>query len=80
MLNLVSILLCCPEGVLVNGQLISSKKVHKNKLNTYFGTVSVRYQPAGVSVTINTDRIALSDGSNNHSFTWAATAEITQDG
>uniref|UniRef100_A0A7N6AY48 Inter-alpha-trypsin inhibitor heavy chain 2 n=1 Tax=Anabas testudineus TaxID=64144 RepID=A0A7N6AY48_ANATE len=33
-----------------------------------------------VSVTITTDMIAMSDGSNNHSFTWAATAEITQDG
>uniref|UniRef100_A0A7N6A1B1 Inter-alpha-trypsin inhibitor heavy chain 2 n=1 Tax=Anabas testudineus TaxID=64144 RepID=A0A7N6A1B1_ANATE len=67
-------------GVVVNGQLISSKQVHNSKLSTYFGTISVDYQPDGVSVTITTDMIAMSDGSNNHSFTWAATAEITQDG
>lgn len=72
--------LSCPEGVVVNGQLISSKQVHNSKLSTYFGTISVDYQPDGVSVTITTDMIAMSDGSNNHSFTWAATAEITQDG
>lgn len=79
-LNLVSILLFRPEGVVVNGQLISSKKVHKNKLSTYFGTVSVGHQPAGVSVTVHTDRIAFRDGSSNHTFTWAATAEVSQDG
>uniref|UniRef100_A0A673AXM1 Inter-alpha-trypsin inhibitor heavy chain 2 n=1 Tax=Sphaeramia orbicularis TaxID=375764 RepID=A0A673AXM1_9TELE len=39
-------------GLVVNGQLIRSKKVHKNKLNTYFGTISVYSQPEGVSVTV----------------------------
>uniref|UniRef100_A0A8C4IL13 Inter-alpha-trypsin inhibitor heavy chain 2 n=1 Tax=Dicentrarchus labrax TaxID=13489 RepID=A0A8C4IL13_DICLA len=46
--------LSCPEGVVVNGQLIGSKQMHKNKLNTYFGTISVYYQPDGVSVTAST--------------------------
>lgn len=69
-----------PEGLVVNGQLIGSKKVLKNKLSTYFGTISVYYQPDGISVTVGTDGIGMSDGRNNHSFTWGATAEIRQDG
>uniref|UniRef100_A0A671XV37 Inter-alpha-trypsin inhibitor heavy chain 2 n=1 Tax=Sparus aurata TaxID=8175 RepID=A0A671XV37_SPAAU len=51
-LNLVS------DSLVVNGQLISSKKMKKNKLNTYFGVISVYYQPDGVSVTVGTDSIA----------------------
>uniref|UniRef100_A0A4W6D707 Inter-alpha-trypsin inhibitor heavy chain 2 n=1 Tax=Lates calcarifer TaxID=8187 RepID=A0A4W6D707_LATCA len=74
-LNLVS-----DSGLVVNGQLISSKQAHKSKVSTYFGTVSVYYQPDGISVTVGTDSIAMTDGMNNHSFTWGATAEITQDG
>ncbi|XP_070709808.1 inter-alpha-trypsin inhibitor heavy chain H2 isoform X1 [Pempheris klunzingeri] len=66
-------------GVVVNGQLISSKQMHKNKLNTYFGTISVYYQPDGISVAISTVDITMTDGRNNHTFTWGATAEITQD-
>lgn len=65
---------------MVNGQLISSKQMHKGKQNTYFGIISVYYQPDGVSVTISTDSIDMADGRNTHSFTWGATAEITQDG
>ncbi|KAM9328088.1 inter-alpha-trypsin inhibitor heavy chain H2 [Pholidichthys leucotaenia] len=76
-LNLVS---DSGTGVTVNGQLISSKKVHKNKLNTYFGTIAVYYQPEGVSVTVSTDSITMTDGRNNHTFTWGATAKIAQDG
>ncbi|GLD48257.1 inter-alpha-trypsin inhibitor heavy chain H2 [Lates japonicus] len=76
-LNLVS---DSGTGLVVNGQLISSKQAHKSKVSTYFGTVSVYYQPDGVSVTVGTDSIAMTDGMNNHSFTWGATAEITQDG
>ncbi|XP_068995981.1 inter-alpha-trypsin inhibitor heavy chain H2 [Embiotoca jacksoni] len=67
-------------GLVVNGQLISSKRVHKGKLNTYFGTIAVHYRPEGVSLTVSTDGIAMTDGGNNHSFTWGATANITQDG
>lgn len=70
----------CPEGVVVNGQLIGSKQVHKSKLRTYFGAISVYYQPDGVSLTVNTDSIIMTDGRNNHSFTWGSTAEISQDG
>uniref|UniRef100_A0A4W6D7W5 Inter-alpha-trypsin inhibitor heavy chain 2 n=1 Tax=Lates calcarifer TaxID=8187 RepID=A0A4W6D7W5_LATCA len=76
-LNLVS---DSGTGLVVNGQLISSKQAHKSKVSTYFGTVSVYYQPDGISVTVGTDSIAMTDGMNNHSFTWGATAEITQDG
>uniref|UniRef100_A0A8C8D8W6 Inter-alpha-trypsin inhibitor heavy chain 2 n=1 Tax=Oncorhynchus tshawytscha TaxID=74940 RepID=A0A8C8D8W6_ONCTS len=71
-------------GVVVNGQLVGSKRVgveekEKEKVNTYFGTVSVFYQPDGISVSVSTDRIDLTHGRNNHSFTWGATADITQD-
>lgn len=67
------------EGVVINGQLVGSKKLHKNKLNTYFGTISVYSQPEGVSVIASTENITMSDGRNHHTFSWAATTEITQD-
>uniref|UniRef100_A0A4W6D7J7 Inter-alpha-trypsin inhibitor heavy chain 2 n=1 Tax=Lates calcarifer TaxID=8187 RepID=A0A4W6D7J7_LATCA len=55
-LNLVS-----DSGLVVNGQLISSKQAHKSKVSTYFGTVSVYYQPDGISVTVAfTSRLTLS--------------------
>lgn len=76
----VLVTLSCPEGVVVNGQLIGSKQMLKNKLNTYFGTISVYYQPDGISVSVSTARIDMTDGTNNHSFTWATMAQITQDG
>uniref|UniRef100_A0A674F6K8 Inter-alpha-trypsin inhibitor heavy chain 2 n=1 Tax=Salmo trutta TaxID=8032 RepID=A0A674F6K8_SALTR len=67
-------------GVVVNGQLVGSKRVEeKEKVNTYFGIISVFYQPDGIRVSVSTDRIDLTDGRNNHSFTWGATADITQD-
>uniref|UniRef100_A0A3Q2P5Y9 Inter-alpha-trypsin inhibitor heavy chain C-terminal domain-containing protein n=1 Tax=Fundulus heteroclitus TaxID=8078 RepID=A0A3Q2P5Y9_FUNHE len=47
-------------GVVVNGQLISSKQPHKDKLSTYFGIVSVYYQPEGVGSL--TPRPACLDG------------------
>ncbi|KAF7229431.1 inter-alpha-trypsin inhibitor heavy chain H2 isoform X1 [Nothobranchius furzeri] len=67
-------------GVVVNGQLISTKQVQKNKLRTYFGVISVFYQPEGVSVTISTDRITMTHGKNRNLFTWRASAEISQHG
>uniref|UniRef100_A0A8D3DWG7 Inter-alpha-trypsin inhibitor heavy chain 2 n=1 Tax=Scophthalmus maximus TaxID=52904 RepID=A0A8D3DWG7_SCOMX len=76
-LNLVS---DTGAGVVVNGQLIRSKQVHKGHVRTYFGTISVYHQPDGVSVTVGTDGIAVADGRSNHNFTWGATAEISQDG
>lgn len=63
----------------VNGQLIGSKKMQKDKLDTYFGTISVFYQPEDLGVTVSTAHIAVSDGGNNRSFTWASTAEIARD-
>lgn len=63
----------------INGQLIGAKKTQKNKLDTYFGTISIYYQPDGISVTVSTAGIDVSDGRKNHSFTWASRAEITQD-
>uniref|UniRef100_A0A4W6D882 Inter-alpha-trypsin inhibitor heavy chain 2 n=1 Tax=Lates calcarifer TaxID=8187 RepID=A0A4W6D882_LATCA len=57
-LNLVS---DSGTGLVVNGQLISSKQAHKSKVSTYFGTVSVYYQPDGISVTVAfTSRLTLS--------------------
>ena len=76
-LNLVS---DSGTGLVVNGQLISSKQMRQNKLNTYFGTISVYYQPDGVSVSVSTVGITMADGRSNHSFTWGATAKVTQDG
>uniref|UniRef100_A0A3B3Y9H5 Inter-alpha-trypsin inhibitor heavy chain 2 n=1 Tax=Poecilia mexicana TaxID=48701 RepID=A0A3B3Y9H5_9TELE len=66
-------------GVVVNGQLISSKQPHKNTVSSYFGIISVYHQPARVSVKVGTDRISMADGRSSHSFTWGATADITQD-
>uniref|UniRef100_A0A4W6D7Q7 Inter-alpha-trypsin inhibitor heavy chain 2 n=1 Tax=Lates calcarifer TaxID=8187 RepID=A0A4W6D7Q7_LATCA len=53
-LNLVS---DSGTGLVVNGQLISSKQAHKSKVSTYFGTVSVYYQPDGITFT---SRLTLS--------------------
>lgn len=53
--------------------------MQKDKLDTYFGTISVFYQPEDLSVTVSTAHIALSDSDNNRSFTWASTAEIARD-
>ncbi|XP_037551824.1 inter-alpha-trypsin inhibitor heavy chain H2 [Nematolebias whitei] len=78
--HILNVLSDAGTGVAVNGQLIGSKMAHKGKLSTYFGVISVYYQPEGFSVTVSTDRITTTDGRNNNSFTWGATAEITQDG
>ncbi|KAL0962832.1 hypothetical protein UPYG_G00346100 [Umbra pygmaea] len=65
-------------GVVVNGQLVGSKRLGKEKVNTYFGTISVFSQPDDISVSVSTDSIHLTHGNNNHSFSWRATADITQ--
>ncbi|KAJ8006942.1 hypothetical protein DPEC_G00112440 [Dallia pectoralis] len=67
-------------GVAVNGQLVGSKKVAGEKVKTYFGSISVLAQLDGVMVTVSTDRIHLTDGKHNHSFSWGAKADITQEG
>ncbi|KAM9846078.1 inter-alpha-trypsin inhibitor heavy chain H2 [Aulostomus maculatus] len=76
-LNLVS---DSGTGLVVNGELIRSKPKPKAKQSTYFGVISIYYQPDGVGVTISTDAIAVTDGHSNHSFTWGATANIVLDG
>uniref|UniRef100_A0A8C7S8V2 Inter-alpha-trypsin inhibitor heavy chain 2 n=1 Tax=Oncorhynchus mykiss TaxID=8022 RepID=A0A8C7S8V2_ONCMY len=58
---------------------VGVEEKEKEKVNTYFGTISVFYQPDGIRVSVSTDRIDLTHGRNNHSFTWGATADITQD-
>ncbi|XP_072530252.1 inter-alpha-trypsin inhibitor heavy chain H2 [Salminus brasiliensis] len=63
-------------GVVINGQLVGGKKMKKNKLNTYFGTISIYSEAAGVKVVVGTSRINLVEGKNNHSFSWAATANL----
>uniref|UniRef100_A0A3Q3W9S6 VWFA domain-containing protein n=1 Tax=Mola mola TaxID=94237 RepID=A0A3Q3W9S6_MOLML len=67
-LNLVS---DSGTGLVVNGQLIRSKRMNKGKVNTYFGTISVYYQPDGISLTISPASISMDDGKNNNTFTWA---------
>lgn len=47
-----------------------------NKINTYFGTISIYSKTDGVQVTIGTNRIDIMEGKNNHSFSWGATAEL----
>ncbi|XP_043092276.1 inter-alpha-trypsin inhibitor heavy chain H2 [Puntigrus tetrazona] len=63
-------------GVTINGQLVGSKKMKNNKLNTYFGTISIYSKKDGAQVIVGTDRIELREGRNSHSFSWGATAEL----
>ncbi|XP_056604055.1 inter-alpha-trypsin inhibitor heavy chain H2 [Triplophysa dalaica] len=64
------------KGFTINGQLVGSKKIKNNKINTYFGTISIYSKTDGVQVIIGTDRIELMEGMNNHSFSWGATVEL----
>uniref|UniRef100_A0A4W4G796 Inter-alpha-trypsin inhibitor heavy chain 2 n=1 Tax=Electrophorus electricus TaxID=8005 RepID=A0A4W4G796_ELEEL len=63
--------------IVVNGQLVGSKKMKNDKLNTYFGTISVYSRAAGVKVVVSTNSISLMEGRNNHSFSWGGTAELS---
>lgn len=63
-------------GFTINGQLVGSKKIKNNKINTYFGTISIYSKTDAVQVIIGTDRIELMEGMNNHSFSWGATLEL----
>ncbi len=69
----------CP-GVTINGQLVGSKKMKNNKINTYFGTISMYSKTHGVQVIVGTNRIDLMEGKNNHSFSWGATVELALNG
>uniref|UniRef100_A0A673J0D8 Inter-alpha-trypsin inhibitor heavy chain 2 n=1 Tax=Sinocyclocheilus rhinocerous TaxID=307959 RepID=A0A673J0D8_9TELE len=64
-------------GVTINGQLVGSKKMKNNKIQTYFGTISIYSKTDSVQVIVGTDRIDLMEGRNNHSFSWGATVEVT---
>uniref|UniRef100_A0A671LKM1 Inter-alpha-trypsin inhibitor heavy chain 2 n=1 Tax=Sinocyclocheilus anshuiensis TaxID=1608454 RepID=A0A671LKM1_9TELE len=66
-------------GVTINGQLVGSKKMKNNKIDTYFGTISIYSKTHGVQVIVGTNRIDLMEGRNNHSFSWGATAELVLD-
>uniref|UniRef100_A0AAR2KND1 Inter-alpha-trypsin inhibitor heavy chain 2 n=1 Tax=Pygocentrus nattereri TaxID=42514 RepID=A0AAR2KND1_PYGNA len=63
-------------GIVINGQLVGGKKMKNNKLNTYFGTISIYSEDAGVKVVVRPSSIDLMEGKNNHSFSWAATAKL----
>ncbi|KAM9467432.1 inter-alpha-trypsin inhibitor heavy chain H2 [Clarias gariepinus] len=63
-------------GIAINGQLISGKKMKNNKLNTYFGTISIYAKELGLNVVVHTNRIDLIEGKNNHSFSWGATTYL----
>uniref|UniRef100_A0AAY4E1P2 Inter-alpha-trypsin inhibitor heavy chain 2 n=1 Tax=Denticeps clupeoides TaxID=299321 RepID=A0AAY4E1P2_9TELE len=67
-------------GVVINGQLIGSKRVVNHKRNTYFGTISVSYKPEEVRVDVGTNGIDVKDGKNHHSFSWGATVTLTMKG
>uniref|UniRef100_A0A8C1ILM0 Inter-alpha-trypsin inhibitor heavy chain 2 n=1 Tax=Cyprinus carpio TaxID=7962 RepID=A0A8C1ILM0_CYPCA len=71
-LNLIS----DPGTVTINGQLVGSKKMKNNKIQTYFGTISIYSKTDSVQVIVGTDRINLMEGRNNHSFSWGATVEL----
>ncbi|KAJ8269201.1 hypothetical protein COCON_G00118080 [Conger conger] len=73
-LNLVS---DTETGVTVNGQLVGAKQMVDKKLSTYFGTISVSYQPEGIRVDATTESIVLIDGKGSHNLSWAATADAT---
>ncbi|XP_016313953.1 inter-alpha-trypsin inhibitor heavy chain H2-like [Sinocyclocheilus anshuiensis] len=63
-------------GVTINSQLVGSKKMKNNKIQTYFGTISIYSKTDSVQVIVGTDRIDLMEGRNNHSFSWGATVEL----
>lgn len=63
-------------GLVINAQLVGGKKMKNDKLNTYFGTISIYSEAAGVKVVVGTSGIKLMEGKNNHSFSWAATTNI----
>ncbi|XP_062852801.1 inter-alpha-trypsin inhibitor heavy chain H2 [Trichomycterus rosablanca] len=65
------------KGIAINGQLVSAKKMKNNKLNTYFGTISILAKEVGLKVVVGTNRINLMEGKNNHTFSWGATAQLT---
>ncbi|TSK13145.1 Inter-alpha-trypsin inhibitor heavy chain H2 [Bagarius yarrelli] len=66
-------------GIAINGQLVSGKKMKNNKLNTYFGTISIYVKAVGMNIVVSTNRIDLKEGKNNHKFSWGATTNLIFD-
>ncbi|XP_048862678.1 inter-alpha-trypsin inhibitor heavy chain H2 [Brienomyrus brachyistius] len=64
-------------GVVVNGKLIAGKQMKNNKLNTYFGTISIYYRPLGVRVDVSTQLITVIDGEDKHAISWASATDAT---
>uniref|UniRef100_A0A481B5H8 Inter-alpha-trypsin inhibitor heavy chain H2 n=1 Tax=Sus scrofa TaxID=9823 RepID=A0A481B5H8_PIG len=72
-LNLVS----DPEsGIVINGQLISAKKLKDGKLSTYFGKIGFYFQHEDVKVEISTETISLSRGSRVSVLSWSDSALV----
>uniref|UniRef100_A0A8D1SEQ3 Inter-alpha-trypsin inhibitor heavy chain 2 n=1 Tax=Sus scrofa TaxID=9823 RepID=A0A8D1SEQ3_PIG len=72
-LNLVS----DPEsGIVINGQLISAKKLKDGKLSTYFGKIGFYFQHEDVKVEIGTETISLSRGSRVSVLSWSDSALV----
>lgn len=68
------------QGVVVNGKLIAGKQMKDNKLNTYFGTISIYYRPLGVRVDVSTEQITVIDGEDNHAISWTPATNATFSG
>lgn len=66
----------CHTGIAINGQLVSGKKMKNNKLNTYFGTISIYAKTMGLKVVVSTSRIDLMEGKKSYSFSWGATTNV----
>ncbi|KAJ3612518.1 hypothetical protein NHX12_020793 [Muraenolepis orangiensis] len=70
-----------PTGLAVNGRLVGAKRPRADgKTSTYFGAISVFSEPDGVSVTVDTERIVVSEGGWGYNITWSASANITLHG
>ncbi|XP_068611633.1 inter-alpha-trypsin inhibitor heavy chain H2 [Brachionichthys hirsutus] len=67
-------------GLVVNGQLIGAKRPDEGKLKTFFGIISVFYQPGTIAVIVSPDGIAVSDGRKQRRFPWGETAAVRLDG
>ncbi|KAM8972135.1 inter-alpha-trypsin inhibitor heavy chain H2 [Pelodytes ibericus] len=77
MLNLIS----DPElGIVVNGKIISAKKVKDGKLNTYFGTLGMYFKQQKMKIEISTKKIAIKDEYYSHVMSWSESTSLTFSG
>ncbi|XP_032896044.1 inter-alpha-trypsin inhibitor heavy chain H2 [Amblyraja radiata] len=65
------------KGIVVNGQIISGKKAKNTKLNTYFGTIGIRFTNLSLSFDISTEKIRLKDGNHKTLLQWSENAVLT---